>query len=73
MADTKERVAAYRNRMRERGYREVRFWVPDTRTAEFAAEARRATEAMNCADANDPGLAELIEDLAPWNTMGAQW
>lgn len=73
MAETRERVSAYRNRMRERGYREVRFWVPDTRTAEFAAEATRATLAMNQADAADDGLAEFIEYTAPWNTMGDQW
>ena len=36
-----ERVRAYRARMRAKGMREIRFWVPDVRTPEFAAEARR--------------------------------
>jgi hypothetical protein len=30
----------YRARLRARGLRPVQFWVPDTRTAEFAAAAR---------------------------------
>jgi hypothetical protein len=36
-----ERVRAYRKRMREKGYRQVTFWVPDLRIPEIAAEARR--------------------------------
>lgn len=36
-----ERVRAYRERMRKKGMRLVQFWVPDTSTPEFKAEARR--------------------------------
>ncbi len=39
----RERVSAYRRRMREQGYRPVQVWVPDARTERFAAEAHRQT------------------------------
>ena len=50
--------------MRERGYREIRMWVPDVRSERFAAEARRAALAMNAADADD-GVAEFL-DATGW-------
>ena len=37
----RERVSEYRRRMRESGFRPVQVWVPDVRTAGFAAEAHR--------------------------------
>ncbi|MEX2551196.1 MAG: antitoxin MazE family protein [Nitriliruptoraceae bacterium] len=37
----RERVAAYRARLREEGLRPVQIWVPDTRDPEFQEEARR--------------------------------
>ncbi|MDR3360217.1 MAG: antitoxin MazE family protein [Bifidobacteriaceae bacterium] len=51
-------MAAHRARMRAQGYRELRLWAPDVRSARFAAEARRACLAMNQADAQD-GIAEV--------------
>ncbi len=36
-----ERVARRRAKLRAAGLRPVQFWVPDTRSAEFAAECRR--------------------------------
>lgn len=36
-----ERVRAYRERMRRKGMKLVQFWLPDTSTPEFKAEARR--------------------------------
>lgn len=38
---SRERVREHRARMRADGLRLVQFWVPDTRTAAFKAEARR--------------------------------
>ena len=38
----RERVSEYRRRIRERGYQPVQVWVPDVRTAQFAAEAHQA-------------------------------
>ncbi len=36
---SRDRVRSYRQRMRARGLRPIQIWVPDTRTARFAAEA----------------------------------
>jgi len=36
--------------MRARGYRPIQIWVPDVRTAEFAAEARRQAARVAHAD-----------------------
>ncbi len=70
MAATSERGAAHRLRMRERGYREVRVWVPDVRSEAFAAEARRAAVAMNAADSSDDVAVALEETswaVAHWD------
>ena len=37
--DSRDKVRAYRERMRARGFRPVQIWVPDTRTAAFRTEA----------------------------------
>lgn len=62
-----DRVAAYRARMRERGYKEVRYWVPDTGSEEFARQIRSEIPALNAADERDGTaafLAEIQADLA---------
>lgn len=46
----KDRVGEYRRRMRARGYRPVQVWVPDVRTAAFAAEAHRQAALVARAD-----------------------
>jgi hypothetical protein len=40
------KVAAYRARMRAQGLRQIQMWVPDTRSPEFAKEARRQMRAL---------------------------
>ncbi|GAA4400885.1 antitoxin MazE family protein [Fodinibacter luteus] len=50
----KERVNAYRARMRAQGLRPVQIWVPDVRSPDFAAEAHRQSALVGAADrAND--------------------
>ncbi len=44
--DTRDKVRAYRERMRARGLRPIQIWVPDTRTAAFRAEAHRQSIAV---------------------------
>lgn len=46
----RQRVAEYRRRMRERGYRPVQIWVPDVRSDAFAAEAHRQAARLAAAD-----------------------
>ena len=63
----KDRVGEYRRRMRERGYRPVQIWVPDVRTAQFAAEAHRQAALVAHADqtSDDQDFVEAI--AAPWD------
>ena len=44
--DTRDKVRAYRERMRARGLRPVQIWLPDTRTAAFKVEAHRQSLAV---------------------------
>lgn len=63
----KDRVRDYRRRMRARGYRPVQIWVPDVRTKEFAAEARRQAmliaQGDRCSD--DQEFVEAVS--VPWD------
>ena len=38
---SRDRVRAYRERLRKQGLRPIQLWVPDTRSPDFAAEAHR--------------------------------
>jgi len=53
--------------MRERGYRPVQVWVPDVRTAQFAAEAHRQAALVAGSDqtSDDQSFVEAI--TAPWD------
>jgi Protein of unknown function (DUF3018) len=63
----RDRVGEYRRRMRERGLRPLQVWVPDVRTATFAAEARR--QAALVAEAGESGDdQDFIEAMStPWD------
>ncbi len=43
---SRDKVRAYRERMRARGLRPIQIWVPDTRTAAFRSEAHRQSLAV---------------------------
>ena len=43
---SREKVRAYRQRMRAKGLRLIQMWLPDTRTPEFAELAHRASVAI---------------------------
>jgi len=43
---TRAKVSAHRARMRAQGMRLIQIWVPDTRSPEFAKEARRQSRAV---------------------------
>ena len=45
-----QRVSEYRRRMRARGYRPIQIWVPDVRTAAFAAQAARESARLAASD-----------------------
>lgn len=64
---SREKVRAYRERMRKKGLRLIQMWVPDTRTAEFAAEAHRQSRLANASSfaAQDQAWVDAISD---WKT-----
>ena len=59
------RVAAYRKRMAERGFRVVQIWVPDTRKPGFAAECRRQSLLLR-GDPNEKEILDFIDHAADW-------
>ena len=66
MGSSTSRTSEYRHRMRERGYRPVQVWVPDVRSAQFAAEAHREALALADADrrSDDMDFVEAISEPA---------
>jgi Protein of unknown function (DUF3018) len=67
---SREKVRAYRERMRGKGFRLVQMWLPDTRTPEFAELAHRASIAI----ANSPTEREdqAFVDSIQWLTSDDQ-
>jgi hypothetical protein len=64
------RVADHRARMKQRGYKEVRYWVPDTASPEFARRIRNEATALNEADNREQTAAFLDEVQA--DVLGQQ-
>ena len=64
----KEKMRAYRDRLRRQGLRPVQLWVPDTRSPAFVAEARRQWQRVR----SNPGEDEVMDfieaaaDLDGW-------
>lgn len=48
--------------MRERGYKEVRYWVPDVASPEFVERIRDESAALNEADRRED-TARLLDDI----------
>lgn len=64
---SREKVKAFRVRMRAKGMRLVQMWLPETRTAEFAAEARRQSHLANVSSFAAQDQA-WVDDQSNWNT-----
>lgn len=62
---TREKVRAYRERMRAQGLRPIQIWVPDVRAPGFAAEARRQSQvvAESAGAAADQAFIDSISEL----------
>lgn len=43
---TRDKVRAYRERLRRQGLRPIQIWVPDVRSRDFKAEAHRQSLAV---------------------------
>lgn len=59
----RDRVAAHRRRLREQGLRPIQVWVPDVRSADFEAEARRQSIAVAQADLSSDDQ-DFVENIA---------
>jgi hypothetical protein len=65
-SSSRDKVRAYRKRMRAKGLRLVQMWLPDTRTPQFAAEAHRQSLLANIS----PFAAEdqtWVDSMSDWN------
>ncbi len=63
---SRDKVRAHRRRLRDQGLRPVQFWVPDVRSPEFAAEARRESLALAAS-------AHAAEDQAFIDAVSSLW
>ena len=63
---SRDRVKGYRDRLRRQGLRPIQIWVPDTRSAAFAAEAHRqsAAVAASAHEADDQAFIDALADDA---------
>jgi len=61
----REKVRAYRERLRRQGLRPIQIWVPDVRSPEFKAEAHRqsAAVAQSAQEAEDQAFIDAVSDL----------
>jgi hypothetical protein len=65
-ASSREKVNAYRARMKKKGLRLIQIWVPDTRSAAFKRQARRDGVAV----ANSPRRAAdqaFVDAISAWD------
>ena len=63
---SREKVRAYRARMRRKGMKLIQIWVPDPKSPYFAAEARRQSRLI----ANSPSEKEdqaFIDSITDWD------
>jgi antidote-toxin recognition MazE-like antitoxin len=63
---SRDKVKAYRERMRKRGMKLIQIWVPDPKSPYFTAEARRQSRLI----AESPYEKEdqaFIDSITDWN------
>lgn len=61
---SRDKVRAYRKRLREQGLRPIQIWVPDVRSPEFVKEARRQSLAVarSAHAKNDQAFVDAASD-----------
>jgi hypothetical protein len=59
------KVREHRQRLRSQGMRPIQIWVPDVRSPEFSAEARRQSQLV-AQSAQEAEIQALIDSLAEW-------
>ena len=61
---SRDKVRSHRERLRAQGLRPVKVWIPDTRTAKFAREARRQSLLIaNGGDEDDQAFVDAISEF----------
>lgn len=62
---TREKVRAYRARLRAEGLRPIQIWVPDVRTLEFkeATHRQAAAVAASAAETADQAFIDAVFEL----------
>jgi hypothetical protein len=64
----REKMRAYREGLRSRGLRPVQVWLPDVRSPEFRAEARRQSSLVSGTRSDQEALEfiEAVADFEGW-------
>jgi hypothetical protein len=64
---SRQKVQAYRDRMRRRGMKLVQIWVPDPKSPHFAAEARRQAQliAVSPHEKEDQAFIDSVSEWKP--------
>lgn len=62
---SRDKVRAYRDRLRGRGLRPIQIWVPDVRSRSFAREAHRQSLLVGTAAAEADEQA-FIDAVSEW-------
>ena len=65
----KDKMRDYRARLKAQGLRPVQIWLPDTRTAEFVAEARLQSELASRNRTLETEIAAFIDAVVDWDDM----
>jgi hypothetical protein len=63
---TRDKVAAYRNRLRKQGLRPIQIWVPAVRSPNFTAEAHRQSKAV-ARGRHAKKDQDFIDAISDWN------
>ena len=64
-AATRLKVREHRQRLRAQGMRPIQIWVPDVRSPEFAAEARRQS-LLVAQSPEESEIQSLIDSVLEW-------
>ena len=64
---SRDKVRAYRERLRRQGLRPIQIWVPDVRSPGFKAEAHRQSLAVAQSPHRDEDQA-FIDAISDWDS-----
>ena len=67
---SRDKVRAYRKRLRQQGLRPIQIWVPDVRSPEFVKEARRQS-LLVAKSAREKDDQAFIDSVSDW--QDADW